>query len=117
MNVDEFEQGVYRTAAEWSFIRSVETIDRTDYAIKLRLHVDTECFIQVYANVAKEILSYTVVLNRLRVYGRDNDGGEWHRHPHGSPESHDRSPEGQREVALSAFLAEAQQILTAVGLL
>lgn len=117
MSVDEFEQEVVKIAAEWSFIGPVDTIDKTDHAIKMRLHIDTECFVQIYANVQKSALSFTLVLNRSRIYGRDNDGGKWHRHPYGNPNSHDQSPEGQQAIALAKFLEEVQQILFAEGLL
>lgn len=117
MSVDAFEQDVLRTANEWSFIRSIETVDKTDQAIKLRLQVDAECFVQVYANVRKNLFSYTLVLNRSRIYGRDSEGGTWHRHPYGDPDSHDRTPEGQLKVDLAQFLVEVQQILQAEGLL
>ena len=76
MNINEFERQVLMTAEQWSFLRSIDTIDKTDYAVKLRLHVDAECFIQVYANVEKNIVSYALVLNRSRIYGRDNEGGK-----------------------------------------
>jgi hypothetical protein len=117
MNVDDFEGEVRRSAAEWAFIQLVEAIDKTDHAIKLRLLVDADCFVQVYANVQKSIYSYTVVLNRSRIYGRDCEGGVWHRHPHRNPDRHDRSPEGRKAVSLTQFLAEVQQILQVEGLL
>ncbi len=117
MNVDEFERDALMVVGEWSFLRSADTIDKTDYAVKLRLHVDTECFIQVYANIEKGIYSYALVLNRSRIYGRDNEGGRWHRHPHDDPNSHDFSSKGQAEVTLSQFLVEAQEILEVEGLL
>jgi len=61
--------------------------------------------------------SYTLVLNRSRVYGRDSEGGTWHRHPYVDADSHDRTPEAQVEVSFAKFLAEVQQILQAEGLL
>lgn len=51
MTVDDFEGEVRHAAAEWAFIKLVETVDKTDHAVKLRLHIDAECFVQVYANV------------------------------------------------------------------
>lgn len=117
MNVDEFERHILTAAAQWSFLRTVDTVDKTDYAVKLRLHVDVECFIQIYANVHKGIFSYALVLNRSRIYGRDNEGGTRHRHPHGQPDNHDVSPEGRTEVTLAQFLAEAQKVLKDEGLL
>jgi hypothetical protein len=85
--------------------------------IKLRLHVTAECFIQVYANLRKGLLSYTLVFHQTRIYGRDNDGTGWHCHPHSAPESHDFSVEESRSVSLAEFLDEVQQILTAEGIL
>jgi len=67
--------------------------------------------------VEKRIISFALVLNRARIYGRDNDGGEWHRHPYGNPEDHDHSPEGRKAVSLAIFLEETQAILEAEGLL
>lgn len=96
MNVDELERDFLATAGEWSYIRSADVIDKTDYAIKMRLYVDNECFIQIYGNMTKRIFSFALVLNRTRIYGRDNDGGEWHRHPYGDPDTHDQSLDGQK---------------------
>ena len=117
MSTDSFEDEVRRSAGEWAYIRLVETTDKTDQAIKLRLHIDTDCFIQVYANTRKELYSYTLIFNRSRIYGRDCEDGSWHRHPYDNPDSHDRSPEGRKAVTLAQFLTEAQQILQSEGLL
>lgn len=117
MTTDEFEGEARRSTAEWAFVQLVETVDKTDHAIKLRLHIESECFVQVYANVQKELYSYNLVLNRSRIYGRDCEGGIWHRHPYDDPERHDRSPDGRKVVTLAQFLAEVQEILQAEGLL
>ncbi len=53
MTPDDVERDAQRTAAEWAFIRVVDTIDKTDHTIKLRLHVDSDCFVQVYVNESK----------------------------------------------------------------
>jgi hypothetical protein len=58
----EFEQDVRLVAAQWAFIQWIVTIDRTDYAVKLRLHIDEDCFIQVYRNVQNGLISFTLVL-------------------------------------------------------
>jgi hypothetical protein len=104
-------------AAQWAFVQWVITVDRTDYAVKLRLHVDEDCFVQVYRNVQNGLISFTMLMNRTRIYGRDCDGGAWHRHPRHAPESHDFSAEGSRVVTLHHFLAEVQQILQDEGIL
>jgi len=111
VNTSALERDIQRTAARWAFVRLVETVDKTNEAIKLRLHIDTDCFVQVYVNTRKQIISYAVVFNRTRILGRDCDGGSWHRHPAATPDQHDFSPEGQRAVSLDEFLKEAQQVL------
>jgi hypothetical protein len=107
VSTDAVESEVQRTAVNWAFVRRIETVDKTDDAIKLQLHIDTDCFIQVYTNTRKQIISYAVVFNRARILGRDCDGGSWHRHPPGMSDQHDFSPEGQRAVSLDEFLKEA----------
>ena len=104
MTADTVERDAQRTAAGWAFIQRVETVDKTDFAVKLRLYVDTDCFVQVYANTQKQLTSYVLVFNRSRIFGRDCEGGLWHRHPAGAPDQHDFSPEGQRAVSLDEFL-------------
>lgn len=117
MTADLVERDVQRTAAKWAFIQGVETVDKTDFAVKLRLHVDTDCFVQVYGNTQKQITSYALVFNRARILGRDCEGGFWHRHSLEAPDKHDFSPEGQRAVSLDEFLTEVQKILQDKGLL
>jgi hypothetical protein len=117
MNPNAVERHVQRTAARWAFVQQVETVDKTDDAIKLRLLIDTDCFVQVYVNTRKQIISYVVVINRARILGRDCDGGSWHWHPPARPDQHDFSPEGQRAVSLDEFLKETQQVLQDQGLL
>jgi hypothetical protein len=117
VTVDDFERHVQEVASKWAFVHSVHTVDKTDHAIKMRLHVTADCFIQVYTNVQKQLLSYALVLNRTRIYGRNCDGGQWHRHPHNAPETHDFSPEGSQSVTASQFLGETQQILQGEGIL
>lgn len=117
MTPDAFEQQTRAEASQFAFIRSIATLNKTAHTIKLRLYIDSDCFVQVYANVHKNLLSYTLVLHQSRVYGRDNDGAGWHRHPYSAPETHDFGREGVQPVSLMQFLDEVQQFLTAEGLL
>ncbi|MEA3341374.1 MAG: hypothetical protein U9R15_15525 [Chloroflexota bacterium] len=117
MTLATFEQHIRDEARRFAFIRNVVALDRTANTVKLRLFIATGCFVQVYTNLHKDLLSYTLVLRRTRIYGRDNDGTGWHRHPHSAPNSHDFSDEGTRPVSLAEFLDEVQQILTVEGIL
>jgi hypothetical protein len=117
VTTDDFEYQVESVTAQFAFIRRIATLDKADHAIKLRLYVDDECFVQVYTNIGKGLLSFTLIINRIRMYGRDCEGGAWHRHPYDAPKTHDFSAEGQRVVTLAQFLAEVQQILQAEDIL
>ena len=79
MNPDDLELRVREEASHFAFIRSVVILDKTASTIKLRLYITVECFVQLYANLRKDLLSYTLVLHQIRLYGRDNDGRGWHR--------------------------------------
>lgn len=117
MTTEPFERRVYDDAHQFAFIREIVTLDRTTNTIKLRLFITSDCFVQIYANLRKDLMSYTLVLRQTRIYGRDNDGKGWHRHPHSAPDSHDFSDGGTRPVSLAEFLNEVQQILTRAGIL
>ncbi|MCR4405664.1 MAG: hypothetical protein NUW24_01905 [Anaerolineae bacterium] len=117
MTVDEFERQAYHTVQKFSFIKAITTVDKTTNTIKLRLHIASDCFVQVYANTLKGLLSYALILNRSRLYGRDCEGGMWHRHPYDHSDNHDFGPEGSKAVTLDEFLAEVQDILSKEGLL
>jgi len=78
---EAFEQHTRDKARHFAFIRNVVTLDRTASTIKLRLFITSDCFVQVYANLHKDLLNYALVLCQTRIYGRDNDGKGWHRHP------------------------------------
>ena len=117
MTVDKFEQKVIQVAAYFAYIYRCSTVDKTTNTVKLRLHITSDSFIQVYANTVKDLYSYALVLHRQRLYGRDCEGGIWHRHPHHNPADHDISPEGSKPISIEAFLTEAEHILMDEGIL
>lgn len=117
MSPEVLEQTVRSEASQFAFIHSIVTLDRTANTVTLRMQITAECFVQVYANVRKGLTSYTLVLRQARLYGRNNDGTGWHRHPHSAPDDHDFSDEGSRAVTLTEFLDEVQRILTLEGIL
>lgn len=117
MTPDEIEDDILAAARNWAFIRSSVTVDKTAHALKMRLHIVPDCFVQTYANVEKNLFSYSLVLNRQRIYGRDCEGEQWHRHPYGAAESHDFSESGSQPVTISGFLLEVQRVLEQEGIL
>lgn len=117
MTVDDVERQALLAAADWAFIQYAEAVDKTEHTVKLRLYITAEFFVQVYANTQKQLSSCTLIFNRMRILGRECDGGVWHRHPADDPDQHDFSAEGQRPVTLDEFLREAQQVLQSRSLL
>ena len=116
-SINLFETQVHNAASRFSFVDRVVTLDKTANTIKLRLHVTTDCFIQIYVNVQKKLVNYVLILDRSRIYGRNRDGGIWHRHPYENPDAHDFGPEGAKDVSLEEFLIEVQQVLQRQGIL
>ena len=128
ITVDQVEQEIAATASGFSFIRRVTILDKTvrfahrrlrltANTIKSRLEVSRTCFIQIYRNVKKNLTNFVLIAGNTRIYGRDCDGGNWHRHPYEEPDSHDFSHEGSRQVELSEFLQDVQEILENEGIL
>ncbi len=117
MTIDQAEQEIADAASGFSFIRGVTILDKTANTIKSRLEVSRNCFIQIYRNVKKNLINFVLVAGGERIYGRDCDGGSWHRHPYEAPDGHDFSPEGIRPVELAEFLQEVQEILHHEGIL
>jgi hypothetical protein len=78
-------QEVQTIAKSYAFIRAIADLDRTDNALRLRLIRDETMSIQVYANSKKRKLNFALFSLGQRIFGRDSEGGKWHRHPFESP--------------------------------
>ena len=105
MSVAEFKKVIARDVQIVGYIRSWEIVNETPNAIKARLIVNNYCFIQIYVNVRKRLKNYVVILNGLRLYGRDCDGGKWHKHPWNNHDNH----EFDEEIPLKDFLFEVYE--------
>ncbi|MDY6892164.1 MAG: hypothetical protein SVO26_00385 [Chloroflexota bacterium] len=79
--------------------------DITDNTVNLRLHFDTDLFVQVYANPTKEKLNLTLVFRGKRLLGADSEGGRYHLHPANNPEAHifTNENEGIRRFVISSL--------------
>jgi len=109
MNVDEFIESVRSAAGRFLF--DFEILTRTDNAVKIRMNISDNIFIQFYYNQESGTHNYVVVGWNKRHYGRDCIGGDWHRHPFEDPSSHDTSEEGKRKITPLEFLDEVWKIL------
>ncbi|MDZ7292389.1 MAG: hypothetical protein ONB44_21030 [candidate division KSB1 bacterium] len=89
-------------------------LDRTDYAIKMRLSIDHEIFIQIYANETSDKLNLALIVQGKRIYGFDREGGFYHLYPF--LDIHQRIP-ADSPKSITAFAKESLALLTETGLL
>jgi hypothetical protein len=89
-------------------------IDITDNIVNIKISLDTDLFIQVYANQLKDKLNMNLILKNRRLYGYDSEGGRTHCHPIENPESHRFTTKRieLREFVITALhFLEEQQLL------
>ena len=111
--VDEIEAA----ARQFHFIRAVVRLDVTRFAAKYRLVIESDLYVQIYVNVRNGTTGLALIHQGRRLYGRDSEDWQWHRHPADDPASHDFSSEGVREVTFEEFLLEVEEILIDRGLI
>ena len=114
--VDDWEQQVVTVAGAFSFVQTVLTTDKNPAALKMRLVLGPEFFVQIYVNVVTGTQNLVLVLGQQRLYARDCVGGAWHRHPSSDPDAHDSSDEGARLITLEEFLTEVQELVEEMDL-
>ncbi|NPV30038.1 MAG: hypothetical protein HPY58_10415 [Firmicutes bacterium] len=96
---------------QMELVDSIQLIDYGKYTLKARIFIYSDLFIQVYRNDKFNTTNFALILGNQRIYGRDELGGEWHRHPFDAPNTHDCSQEGQQSVTLLEFWEEVEQII------
>ncbi|ODS42780.1 MAG: hypothetical protein MSIBF_05700 [Candidatus Altiarchaeales archaeon IMC4] len=111
MRLNEFIDSV--NAAANKFFLRVEILAKTENAVKIRINLSGNIFLQFYYNQESNTSNYVLVGWNRRLYGRDSVGGRWHRHPADNPDEHDTSKDGKREVSPDEFLEEALHVLKA----
>jgi hypothetical protein len=115
MTQEQLKLEIYTTLQQFDYIREVVILDETDAAIKIRGKIDETTFIQIYQNIKTGTISYLLVSNLVRIYGRDCCTGFWHRHPFNEPNGHDFSSAGVKPVTLAEFLIEIEEFLIRKG--
>jgi hypothetical protein len=111
--IDEIETAARR----FRFIQAVVQIDVTRFSVKYRLAVENDLYVQIYVNVRNGTTGLAFVHQGRRLYGRDSENWQWHRHPVNDPQDHDFSGEGTRPVSIEEFLLEVGEILVSQGLI
>ena len=86
MNLSDVQTLVKKAADEFGL--SIKMYDQTAKTINLRIIIDREVFIQIYANIKKNKLNLALLLHGNRLYGADKEGGVYHLHPFSDPTTH-----------------------------
>ena len=89
----------------------------TDDALRARLAISEGLFIQVFPSDTTGRCSFALVQGNQRVYGRDREGGTWHRHPYQDPSRHELTPQGISPHPLRQFMTEVEEILVTAELI
>lgn len=93
------------------FVQSLETGERTDAAISLRLHIRPGLFVHAFLGELTGSLYFALIEGRQRIFGIDREGGEWHRHPYQACHEHEMLPEGLGSKPLLQFLSQVESVL------
>lgn len=93
-------------------ITELKIIEKTKSILKVRLFVSEDIFIQIYVNLKRPKISYALIINDSRIFGKDYLFEEWHLHPFESPGKHDVSEKAKQPVAIEDFVEEALFILS-----
>ena len=112
MNVNDLVVSLEKITQTRSYIERLEIVDQSVNIIKARLFINPEIFVQIYRNDMFNTTNFALIINRQRIYGRDQLGGIWHRHQVTNPEIHDKSIMGKKGVTLEDFIDEIEEILT-----
>ncbi len=116
-SVEDWEHEISTLAALFPCVRTVQTLDKNPEALKMRLHLGDNLFVQLYGNLVTGTRNFVLVLGSHRLFGRDCvEGRGWHRHPFGEPSRHDFGPDGACPVTVWEFLQEVQEIVEREGL-
>ena len=99
------------------FVRDINIVEQTQATVTVHLTIDADLFVQAFLSESSQRLSFALVGQSGRLYGRDREHGMWHRHPFGQPEQHEPTPEGVSVQPLTQFMAEVEKILVEHDLL
>jgi hypothetical protein len=80
-------------------------------SLSCRIHVTSLIFIDIYYNEQSDRLDFSTIQAEQRVFGYDNAGGGWHRHPFGQPDRHEPCAEPTLEQMFAATSQVIEQLL------
>ena len=110
-STDEIIRRIQDLHKNYQWLISFRIEQKSVSILKAKVIFSEEMFIQIYVNIRKPKISYNLIFNGSRLYGRDFTKGEWDLHPYGQGQIHDGSEDGRKEINLEAFFLEVLQIL------
>lgn len=69
-------------------------------------------FVQIYVNIRRPKKSYALIINDIRIFGKDFIFGSWHLHSFESPQKHDDSEKAKKPITIEEFVDDAIFILS-----
>ena len=87
LTLRETYQHIVDISAQSPMVIGLEPLLLEEPVLKLRVHVGTSLFIDVFYNAETGKTSFALIQDGQRIFGADNTRG-WHRHPFESPEQH-----------------------------
>jgi hypothetical protein len=104
LTLREAYQHLINVCAQSAIVTGVELLLLEEPVLKLRVHVGSVAFVDVFVNVETGKASFALIKDQQRIFGADNTRG-WHLHPFASPESHHPC----EEMSLENFLTQIEQ--------
>jgi len=93
------------------FVQSVQSVDRTDLTISMRLIIGPDLFVHVMLGELTGALYFALIERGQRIFGIDRHSGVWHIHPYHAPQQHVPFLEGLEPKPLLSFLSKVEDLL------
>lgn len=109
--IDQLLQEASEALGQFWFVQRLEITEHTDNTATVQLVIDQDLRVQAFLSQRSDRLSLALIGPAGRLYGRDRQQGQWHRHAFAHPERHEPTPEGMSQRPLLQFMSEVQEIL------
>lgn len=104
-------------AERFWFVRQWQVIERTDHTVTVHFEIGAGLFVQAFMSQRSGRLSLALIGPSGRLFGRDRERDLWHRHPFGSQDVHEITPQGMSSQPVIQFMTEVEDILLSNDLL
>jgi hypothetical protein len=115
--IDQLLREALDALDEFWFVQSLDVVERTDRTVTVQLMIGNGLRVQAFLSQKTGRINLALIGPSGRLYGRDRQHGEWHKHPFSQPDSHEATPEGVSRMPLLQFMAEVQEILITQNLI